>query len=231
LIDVLPGEPSIALIVAHQLSHGLLNHRKVDLKFVYPDILRVGDDELLAKLRFRHSVEEEAAADEKALELLKHSPYKDKMSEGGLFISSVHDLSKQLQALIHPHFGEHVADEEGLVSMNAMFRTAPVHDPKRPGQVAALPLGSKLVVNPWDGSIAYFRPSSKFVPLPFGPSEFTVAPIVLDLGYFKELPSDPKPAQVAIKPRPAGRKTPATSQLAAPVVKPASLTMTTAKRN
>ena len=124
LIDVLPSESAVALVLAHQLAHNVLGHRRVDSKLAFADVLRISDAELLAKLRFHHSVSEEAAADVKAMEILEQSPYKNTMSDGGLAMQALQAHAKQLSNLIRPNFGEHVADVEQVVRNNEMFRVA-----------------------------------------------------------------------------------------------------------
>src|ERR1035438_5550405 len=63
LVNTAPTESAVALVLAHQLSHSLLAHRKIDRSLVFPEILRISDAELLAKLSFRHSEAEERSAD------------------------------------------------------------------------------------------------------------------------------------------------------------------------
>src|SRR5262249_2450249 len=66
LVDSVPSESGIGFLIAHQLAHNVLGHKKIDTKLAFADVLRIPDNELLAKLRFRHSPSEEAAADAKA---------------------------------------------------------------------------------------------------------------------------------------------------------------------
>jgi hypothetical protein len=183
LIDVLPSESAVALVLAHQIAHNVLGHRKVDSKFAFADVLRISDAELLAKLRFHHSLSEEAAADAKALKILEQSPYRNTMSDGGLAMQALQVHAKQLSNLIQPNLGEHVADVEQVVRNNEMFRTAPVHDEELVAQVAGLPLGSKLVVNSWNGRVELFRSEPLAAPALYERAEFAVTPFMpfLDL--------------------------------------------------
>jgi hypothetical protein len=217
LIDVLPSESAVALVLAHQLAHNVLGHRRVDTKLAFADVLRITDAELLAKLRFHHSVSEEAAADAKAMEILEQSPYQNTMSEGWLVIQALQAHVKQLSNLIQPHFGEHVADVERVVRNNEMVRTTPVLDPGLVGQVAALPLGSKLVVNPWNGRVELFRSEPLAAPALYERAEFAVTPFMPFLEYVVEKSNEPKPSK-AITQRGA-RRVSAAAKRSTPSVK------------
>jgi hypothetical protein len=206
LIDVLPSESAIALVLAHQVAHNILGHRRVDTKLAFADVLRITDAELLAKLRFRHSASEEAAADAKAMEILAQSPYKDKASDGGLFIEALQARVKQLSNLIQPHFGEHVADAKGVVRNNDMLRTTPVFDEELPDQVAALPLGSKLLVNPWNGQIELVRSEPLAALALRERAELAVTPFMPFLDYLaakSNLPKQPTVAERSTVPKPS----------------------------
>lgn len=52
LIDVLPDESSLAMMLAHELTHIALGHRVIDTKFAFADKLMVPDDELLATVLY-----------------------------------------------------------------------------------------------------------------------------------------------------------------------------------
>ena len=86
LIDVLPDEASLAAMLAHELGHVVLGHPLIDTKFAFADRLMVSDSELMKTLQFQHSAHEEAAVDEKVVELLQASPYKDRLEGAGLFL-------------------------------------------------------------------------------------------------------------------------------------------------
>ena len=183
LIDVLPTEAALALVLAHQLAHHSLGHRMVDTDLAFADLLDVTDPELLAKLRFHHSPAEEIASDALALKLLESSLYSKRMAEAGLSMQAVQDHAKQLTHLIQPHFGEHIADASDARQINPMFRLAQVHNPSLSDQVAALPLGSKLLVHPWDGRVELLHPEPILAPKARERAEFAVTPFVLMLEY------------------------------------------------
>jgi hypothetical protein len=202
LINVLPSESALAMVVAHQLAHSILGHRKVDTKLAFPDVLRISDAELLAKLRFQHSDAEEKAANAKALEILANSPYKGAMEDGGLFMQAIQAQVRQLSALIQPNFGEHLADARHLVQDDPMFRTTPLRDEKLVNQVTAMPLGSKLVLQPWDGHVDFFREEAQRAPVLYERAELGLTPFMPFLDYFSEKSTAPKPAEPVKLPTP-----------------------------
>jgi hypothetical protein len=157
LIDVLPDEASLATMLAHELSHIILGHPLIDTKFAFADRLMVGDVELLRTLRLRHDAKEEAAADAKVLELLKKSPYKDKLGDAGLFLKMIASRTRQLPSLIQPHFGDHIANGEQTLRLNELMQHAPELAPARLDQIAALPLGARLVLDPWSSNVSLVR--------------------------------------------------------------------------
>jgi peptidase M48-like protein len=163
LIDVLPDEASLATMLAHELSHVALGHALIDTKFSFADRLMVADGELMQALQFRHTPKEEAAADEKVIELLRKSPYRDKLADAGLFLRTLSDRAKQLPRLIQPHIGDYMAANGQMTRLGDLMKQAPPLMPDNLEQIAALQLGARLVVDPWSGKLALDR--SPAVPL------------------------------------------------------------------
>jgi hypothetical protein len=224
LINVLPSESALALIIAHQLAHHALGHRRVDMKLAFPDVLKISDAELLAKLKFRHTTAEEADADRLALQLLEQSPYSKAMESAGLFMQAVQSRAAQLSALISPRFGEHIADTEHAVERHPITRLVPLDEPQVPTQVAALPLGSHVVVNTWNGRMEFFRPDPVVKPAPYERNDLAVTHLYPLLDYAAEKPVA-RPSNAASQP-PADRpRTPAVRSVtpaSAPAVKPST---------
>src|SRR5712672_794733 len=78
LIDVLPDEASLATIVAHELSHAILGHR-LDSSLAFFDQLLIEDKETFRHFGFARTIDEEKAANAKAIEILNNSPYKTQL--------------------------------------------------------------------------------------------------------------------------------------------------------
>jgi hypothetical protein len=150
-------------MIAHELSHVALGHQLIDTKFSFADRLMVSDGELLQTLRFRHTPREEAAADEKVIELLGKSPYRDKLGDAGLFLRALADRVKALPRLIQPHIGDYMAANGQMTRLADLMQQAPPLMPDSLDQIAALQLGARLVVDPWSGKLALDR--SPVVPL------------------------------------------------------------------
>jgi Zn-dependent protease with chaperone function len=149
LLDVLPDEASLALILAHELSHIVLGH-PFDTKLAFNDKLFFPDEQSFQRLDFKQSRGDEEAADTKALELLKNSPYKDKLANAGLFMKALQEHAPALPQLIRPHLGNSLAGANRLTNLIA---AAPALDPKRLDQIAALPLGGRVKVDPWSDQV------------------------------------------------------------------------------
>lgn len=149
LLDVLPDEASLALILAHELSHIVLGH-PFDTKLAFNDKLFFPDEQSFQRLDFKQSRGDEEAADSKALELLKNSPYKDKLANAGLFMKALQEHAPALPQLIRPHLGNSLAGANRLTNLIA---SAPALDPKRLDQIAALPLGGRVKVDPWSDQV------------------------------------------------------------------------------
>jgi len=160
---VLPDEASLATMLAHELSHVALGHQLIDTKFSFADRLMVSDAELLQALTFRRTAKEEAAADEKVIELLGKSPYRDKLADAGLFLRTLSENAKQLPRLIQPHIGDYMAANGQMTRLADLMKQAPPLMPDSLEQIAALQLGARLVVDAWSGKVTLDR--SPAVPL------------------------------------------------------------------
>jgi len=143
LIDVLPDEASLAALLAHELGHVLSGH-ELDTRYAFTDRVLIGDREAVSQFQFERTPAEEAEADAKAVALLAKSPYKDKLANAGLFFKALEAEAPALRALIRPHFGN-----GQRYRMAAIADAAPQLDPASIQQIAALPLGGRVKVDPW----------------------------------------------------------------------------------
>jgi hypothetical protein len=153
LLDVLPDEASLAMILAHELGHIVLGH-KLDTQMAFNDRLFFPDEDSFQRMDFKRRPSEEEAADAKALELLRNSPYKDKLGTAGLFLKSLQEHTPELPNLIRPHLGNGFAWDNGKdVRMAALLASAPALEPNRTDQIAALPLGGRIKLDPWSDQV------------------------------------------------------------------------------
>lgn len=162
LLDVLPDEAALAMVLAHELGHIALGHR-LDTKYAFGDRMVFPDEETFQRIQLARDPHEEEAADKKAVEFLQNSPYKDKLADAGLFLRELEVRSRQLPALITPQFGARMAKKESVLRMSALLQSAPALQPNDVNQIAALPLGSRIKLNPWDDTVELKK--SKAVPL------------------------------------------------------------------
>jgi hypothetical protein len=194
LIDVLPDEPSLAMILAHELAHIALGH-KLDTKYAFNDRLQMSDEKLLANLDLARDHKDEAAADAKGIEFLKNSPYQDKLGQAGLFLRAAVEAEPHVHNIFGAHLGNGLAEGNKLVRMTALISASPALTPKKVDQIAALPLGSRIQVNAWDGSIAFT--TRKAVPIVDASEKlpFRVTPVIPYLRIFATGPKVEASAQ------------------------------------
>src|SRR5262249_23549349 len=133
LLDVLPDEASLAMVLAHELGHIVLGHR-VNTNFAFSDRMFFPDEKTYQRLDFERKPADEAAADEKAVELLKKSPYNQKLANAGLFLRALQDRAPELKALIRPHLGNGLAKGNEL-RMASLTGSAPQLEEKRVDQI------------------------------------------------------------------------------------------------
>jgi len=149
LVDVLPDEASLAAVLSHELAHIVLGHN-LGSKYAFNDRMLFSDDSTYQNLGFKHIPEEEQAADKKAVELLKNSPYAQKLDNVGLFLKALQQRATQLSALLTTHLGNPLAEGGTVHRLSALATVGPALDNTKLDQIAALPLGGRVKINPWD---------------------------------------------------------------------------------
>jgi len=152
LVDVLPDESSLAMALAHELAHIVLGHN-LGSKYAFNDRMLFSDEATYQNLGFKHIPEEEAAADKKAIEMLKNSPYAQKLDGAGLFLKALNTRAGALNALLTAHLGNNMAEGAAVTRMSQLMGSAPQIDWNKLDQIAALPLGGRVKLNPWDDKV------------------------------------------------------------------------------
>ena len=155
MIDVLPDEAALAMILTHELAHIVLGHH-LDTKLAFNDRMFFPDERTFQRMDFARDRGEEEAADKKAVELLNNSPYKDKLSNAGLFLKAVQARAPQLKNLIRAHLGDSLLNGNAT-RMSSLMTASPQFDPKKTDQVAALPLGGRVKVDPWNNQLELIK--------------------------------------------------------------------------
>lgn len=176
LVDVLPDESSLAMVLSHELAHIVLGHN-LGSKFAFSDRMIFSDEATFSNLGFKHSPEEETAADVKAIDLLKNSPYAQKMDTGKLFLKQLSERAPSLGALLTARLGDSFADEKGnLIRLTALANSGPALDVKKLDQIAALPLGDRVKVNPWSDQVELTKSAPVAIMTPRDKMPFEVTP-------------------------------------------------------
>ena len=152
MIDVLPDEASLAAVLSHELAHIVLGHN-LGSQYAFNDRMLFSDESTYQNFGFKHIPEEEAAADKKAIEMLKNSPYAQKLDAAGLFIKVLQTRAPQLAALLQAHLGNNIAENGTVTRMSQLATSAPALDWNKLDQIAALPLGGRVKLNPWDNKV------------------------------------------------------------------------------
>jgi Zn-dependent protease with chaperone function len=151
LLDVLPDEATLAAVLAHELAHIVLGHG-ISSEYLTGFALPLPDSQIFAALDFHFSRTQEADANKKAMELFSKSPYKDQFVSAGLFLRALEARSGRFPILLHGRFSNDFGSSP-LVGVQARADSHKVPKTDRLDQLSALPLGSRIVVDPWSDRI------------------------------------------------------------------------------
>lgn len=170
LLDVIPDQGTLAVLLAQEVADVMIPKPTTD-RFGFNNLDDVGAAEAMKTYAFRDTRAESRIVDQKALEIIRNSPYADKLANAGLFMKELTAEAKTLPHLISPRLGNHIY----LASHLAV--SAPALQPDKLDQFDALPIGSRININPWDDSaemlkiesVAITSPREK---LPFGITPF-----------------------------------------------------------
>ena len=170
LIDVLPDEASLGAILAHELGHVVLGHR-IDSQYAFFSRVRFDDKDTFKHFDFARTPDEEEAARQKGMELLKNSPYRDKASSAQAFLQAVQGRVKEIPNLISPHLGDRISANRAVVA--AVLTGQPGADKDKEGSgdkpagaldqkvdknlIAALPLGGRIKIDPWSDQLRMLK--------------------------------------------------------------------------
>src|SRR3984885_7036490 len=154
LVDVLPDEASLGAVLSHELAHVVLGHR-IDTQYAFFDRLVFDDKETFRHFGFSRTPEEEQAAHQKAIDLLKNSPYKDQLAAAQVFIHELQSRSMEIPNLISPHLGDRVVTDWPVSSSAAPSQTS--NATAQHPLVFALPIGGRIKVDPWSDELQMIK--------------------------------------------------------------------------
>ncbi len=183
LVDVLPDEASLAAVLSHELAHIVLGHN-LGSKYAFNDRMLFSDEGTYQNLGFKHIPEEEQAADKKAIDLLKNSPYAQKLDNVGLFLKALQLRAPALGALLTTHLGNPLAEGGSVTRLQALETQGPALDNNKLDQIAALPLGGRVKINPWDDKAEMVKASPVAITSARDKMPFEVTPFYPRLARF-----------------------------------------------
>ena len=179
LIDVLPDEASLALVLAAELSHIALGH-PTQTQFAFHNRTMLSDADLLQQFHFERSAQELDEAGRKTIEIMRASPYQ-KTANAGLFLKALAAREPSLPHLLAASLGNQLANPEALARLAAFAESAPALEEDKLEQIAALPLGSRVKLNPWNNKIELVKTRPLALLSPREKMPFEVTPFALYL--------------------------------------------------
>ncbi len=179
LIDVLPDEASLALVLADELAHIALGHA-TQTQFAFHNQTMLSDAELLQRFRFQRAAGEMESAGKKTIEIMRASPYKN-TAAAGLFLKALASRSVLLPRLLQSNLGNQVANSDAIARLAEFTASAPPLNDAQLEQIAALPLGSRVKVEPWSNQIQLVKTRPMALLSPREKMPFEVTPFVLYL--------------------------------------------------
>jgi len=156
LLDALPNEAALAVVLSHALAHAALGH-DLDSSFAFNDRLVVPSLKQLPLFDFKHSPDQEMEADVLGQKILANSPYKDSLTEAGLFLKALAKYERKVPNLAKATLGESLVSDGRVSFMTAVADAAPALELDNPQQIVALPLGSRVKLDPWAGQLKFVK--------------------------------------------------------------------------
>src|SRR5579871_637047 len=154
LLDVLPDEATLAAVLAHELAHVILGHAPDSTAFAVSSSFP--DSQVFGALDFHFNRTQEAEATRKGIELFSKSPYKDQYATAALFLKAMEASTGRFPILLHGRFGNDFGSSR-LAGVNRKAGTSKVSKTDRLDQIPALPIGSRVVVDPWSDRIEMLK--------------------------------------------------------------------------
>jgi len=180
LIDVLPNEASLAAVVARELAEIVLGgHMRT--KYAFSDQTMFSDGAILKEFEFRRSAEQDQQANAKALELLENSPYKGDLPGVARFLAALASKAGGMPNLFRPQLGNPLAENGNVLLVPGLLEKAPPRQLETEAAAAALPLASRVRVDPWDGRTTLLKPKVLSQVSPGEGMPFEVTPVLVQL--------------------------------------------------
>jgi hypothetical protein len=182
LIDVVPDEATLAAMLAQEVADAMQPKSYQD-QFGFSDVLRLSSTEILKRISFQNEKKETESNGLAAIELLRKSPYAGNMKNAGLFLAQLHSQAKALKQLISPRLGNQVNFASQLL------QAAPPLQPDNKDQLAALPLGARVKLDPYTDRVTLMKTVATTPNSPREKMPFEVTPLLPYLRRYTEPPS------------------------------------------
>jgi hypothetical protein len=202
LLDVLPDEASLAAMLAQEMGEIIVTKPSTD-QWGFNDLTNIPTTEIMARLSFRDNAHDADLANQKALELLKASPYKDKLANAGLFLKQLDAEQKALPALINPKLGNRVYLAQQLVGSAPQIQMAKLD------QISALPLGGRIRMDAWSDKVDMVKNKPVALISEREKMPFEVTPFLPYLTYYSNTPASSQADKTDAKPAEATTQQPA----------------------
>jgi len=133
----------------------VLRHH-MDTQFAFLSRVRFDEKGTFRHFDFARTPEEEQEANQKAIELLKKSPYKDQSDTAQLFLQALKQRSKEIPNLVSPHLGNRV-ETNWIVKSDKPDGEEPADTKPSVKEMAALPLGGHIRLDPWSDQLTFLK--------------------------------------------------------------------------
>lgn len=143
LIDVVPDEATLAVLLSEEIADAMVPKPYLD-QFGFVNEVRFPTTEIMKRLSFEEEKRDRTQNRRRAVELIANSPYAANLEHADLFFEQLRLQSKHLKQLISPRLGNEV------LSVARKWNGSAALDSHDKDQIAALPLGSRIKLNPWD---------------------------------------------------------------------------------
>jgi hypothetical protein len=201
LIDVLPSEENLAAVLSFQLAHIALGHQ-IDTRYAFNDRLLFPDESTLQRIYMNHSQAQNEEAAREAVKIFRSSVYQDKLANVGLFYQQLTEVEQKLPALLTPRLGDSLLRPDGQPWMADLAKGAPTLQVDNLEQIAALPLGSRLKIDPWSDTVVQLHVHPEPLLSARDKMPFQVTPIYYNLVKYQPPPAAPgRTKAVAVAPR------------------------------
>ena len=176
-------ESTTTVDVDRQTPPGVVGH-PTPTQFAFRNQTMLTDAEMFLRLHFERSAPELEIAGKKTIEIMRASPYQ-KTANAGLFLKALGSRSSVLPRLLAAILGNQLANTEALARLAEFTSPAPQLEESQLDQIAALPLGSRIKLDPWRDQITLVKTRPLELLSPREKMPFEVTPFIL---YLTRLP-------------------------------------------